>query len=265
MEGMNVNLSSSELAKTVATPDREKRVHRSFDEEGYVIVRKAFPVNVLSGLARALSLRLPETGGHSVKSDIMAAEAPDHALVYKGAQSIGTSAFAYRLLGQKKFLDTLLAVTGLEEAQLHFMPLYLIIQLPGDQRFDYGWHQDRAYYSWCQKMVTLWFPVNRKTTGATGTISVIPGSHRQPTRGSKVHFRHGFFRQIESEVESTEAVQEQVLELETGDCCIMEGDLVHRSVSNMSETPRVAAVLRIVSLPAEAIYQRDRFFCLTKP
>jgi ectoine hydroxylase-related dioxygenase (phytanoyl-CoA dioxygenase family) len=261
---MNMNLTSSASPKTAAALDRSKRVNRSFDEEGYVIVRKAFPVNALSGLARALSLRLSENGGRSVDADIMAAEAQDHALVYKGAQSIGTSAFTYRLLGQKKFLNTLLAVTGLEEAQLHFMPLYLIIQLPGDQRFDYGWHQDRAYYTWCQKMITLWFPVNRKTTAATGTISVIPGSHRQQSRGSKIHFRHGFFRQIESEVESTEAVQEQVLELEAGDCCIMDGDLVHRSVSNMSDTPRVAAVLRIVSLPSEATYQRDRFFCLTK-
>lgn len=234
-----------------------------FREQGFAILKSVFPLEALAGLGRALSIRMTSDSGGALEDQIMAAERRDHALVYQGAQSVGTSGSAYRLLGHSQFVSSVLAVTDLEESELHIMPLYLIVQLPGDRRFDYGWHQDRAYYSWSGRMVTAWFPVNRATTAETGTIGVIPGSHLRP-RASRTHFRHGYFRQIEAEVSESEMAQAQPLHLELGDCCIMEGDLVHRSISNLSSTPRVAAVGRMVTLPREATYQRERFYCVHK-
>lgn len=236
----------------------------AFREEGLAILKNIFPLEMLAGLGRALSMRLASETRDALDDQIMAAERRDHALVYQAAQSVGSSASAYQLLGHSQFVSSLFTLTDLDESELHIMPMYLVIQLPGDRRFDYGWHQDHAYYPWCSRMVTVWFPVNRATTAETGTIGVLPGSHRWP-RTSQTHYRHGYFRQIEAEVSEPEVAQEQALHLELGDCCIMDGDLVHRSVSNLSATPRVAAVARMVALSREATYQRERFYCLHKP
>jgi phytanoyl-CoA hydroxylase len=255
------------MARTKVHPQKAER-REFYVENGYVILDHIFPQDQIACLAQAFSPRLSRNGNGGKKrtldEQILAAEAEDHRLVYNGAQSVGSSAAAHFLLGRDAFSDALLAVTGLEGAGLHFLPMYFVVQLPGDERFDYGWHQDRAYYSWCDELVALWFPVNRRVSKETGTISVIPGSHRKGARTNETHFRHGYFRQIDSEVEAAEIANEEVLDLELGACCIMEGNLVHRSIANRSSTPRVAAVVRMVNLSEEATYERERFYCVHK-
>jgi ectoine hydroxylase-related dioxygenase (phytanoyl-CoA dioxygenase family) len=144
------------------------------------------------------------------------------------------------------------------------MPMYLIIQLPSDERFDYAWHQDGVYHDWCADLLTLWFPVNRTTKRDTGTISLIPGSHRDGLRATDNYLRHGFFRQLQSKLKEGEAALETVLEVELGDCCIMAGNAVHRSVTNRSASPRVAGVLRMANLSRQQFYERERFYCVHK-
>jgi len=144
------------------------------------------------------------------------------------------------------------------------MPMYLIIQLPSDERFDYSWHQDGTYYPWCQDFLTLWFPVNRSTARDTGTISVIPGSHHAGLRETETFLKNGFFKQMQTKLAPEEQGREIVLEVELGDCCIMSGNTVHRSVANRCSSPRVAGVLRIANLGTQQIYERERFYCVHK-
>jgi hypothetical protein len=197
----------------------------------------------------------------SLEDLILARDAEDHSLVYKASQSLGSSSAAYDLLGASGILNTVCDITGFSPEELHVLPLYLIVQLPGSEKFDYGWHQDGAYYDWCKEFAALWFPVNRAVSGGTGTISVIPQSHTEGRRASDVHFRDGFFRQIDTKVSEQEAADERVIELQLGDCCIMDGNLVHRSVPNKSTTPRVAGVVRLAHLAKADSYDRDHFYC----
>ena len=233
-------------------------------ENGFVVLKDVFQKEHLRALLDALCCRLPEMGAATADDRVLAAESKDHKLVYDAAQSAGSAAASYRLLGSGDLLDQLYKITGLRGAEVHIMPLYFIVQLPGDERFDYGWHQDRAYYEWCERMVTLWFPVNRPATATTGTISVIAGSHRVGRRAGDTHFRHGYFRQIESIVDPSEIANHTVLEMNPGDCCVMDGDLVHRSIANHASSPRIAGVVRIASVPAGTQYERERFFCVHK-
>jgi hypothetical protein len=249
--------------------DRKLIERRQFyTENGYVILRQLFRPECLRSLAQTLRSALPKLENNdqtpSLESEILSAEAADHKCIYNAAQSVGSSAAAYNLLGGEQVLDEVIGVTGFEETSIHVLPMYLIIQLPGDRRFDYGWHQDGAYYPWTEQMTTLWFPVNRPTNAETGTISVIPGSHTDKIRGSETSFRNGYFRQIISEVKQAELQAEVMLDLAPGDCCIMEGNLVHRSISNKAGSPRVAGVVRMINLPAHTPYERDRFYCVHK-
>jgi hypothetical protein len=225
--------------------------HTGYGEIGYELMHNVFSKDHLGVIAQSLRAALmkgnPDMAELSLDELILAREAKDHSLVYKASQSLGSSYAAYNLLGSG-ILNAVCELAGFHPAELHIMPMYLIVQLPGDERFDYAWHQDGAYYDWCDEFAALWFPVNRSVTAGTGTISVVPRSHCEGRRASDTYFRDGSFRQIEARLGEQEAEQERVIELELGDCCLMDGNLVHRSVTNRSATPRVAGVVRLAHL-----------------
>lgn len=239
-----------------------------YTEKGYATVKRVFSQESLSFLGQSFRsvLNKPETSdvgsAGSLNELIMKREAEDHGLVYNAAQSLGSAASTYQLLGSSDIFDLVSQVTGFHVHDLHLMPLYLIVQPPSDGRFDYCWHQDGAYYPWCPDLVTLWFPVNRGTNRDTGTISMIPQSHQDGLRESDTFLKNGHFKQLQSRLKAGELESEQSLEIDLGDCCIMHGHAVHRSVPNVSETPRVAGVLRIANLGALSSYERDRFYCV---
>jgi ectoine hydroxylase-related dioxygenase (phytanoyl-CoA dioxygenase family) len=247
-------------------------LRRRYSDDGYVVLKNVFTEQSLSMLGESLRsvLNKPEhADSHSEQTGsldelIMKREEQDHERVYKAAQSVGSAASTYNLLGSSKILELVAECTGFEMPNLHLMPLYLIIQPPSDERFDYCWHQDGAYYEWCQDLMALWFPVNRGTKRDTGTISIIPGSHRDGTRETEVFLRHGFFKQRQSQLKDGEIDQERAIEVDRGDCCIMHGHAVHRSVANRSQSPRVAGVLRVANLGSQKSYERERFYCVHK-
>jgi ectoine hydroxylase-related dioxygenase (phytanoyl-CoA dioxygenase family) len=246
-------------------------LRESYRESGYVVAKQIFPLGALALLRQSLRSILDKSAsgdgseaGLSLDELILKREAQDHSVVYNAAQSVGSSAATYQLLGSSEIFDVVSEVTGYEKASLHIMPMYLIIQLPSDERFDYTWHQDGAYYPWCKDFLALWFPINRSVNRETGTISVIRGSHHEGPRESDTFLRNGFFKQIQAKLQSDEPDQEEVIETDLGDCCIMSGNAVHRSVANRSGSPRVAGVLRIASLGPQQSYDRERFYCVHK-
>jgi len=245
-------------------------LRKTYAETGYVIAKQVFSASSLATLGESLRAVLnkpahDESDLTSPISDlIMKREAQDHNLVYKASQSVGSSAATYQLLGGSGIFDLVSEVTGYDKAGLHVMPMYLIVQPPSDERFDYSWHQDGSYYAWCKDFLTLWFPVNRSTKRDTGTISVLRGSHQDGPRETDTFLKHGFFKQIQSRLKPGEEANEEWIEADLGDCCIMAGNAVHRSVANRSNSPRVAGVLRIASLGEEQAYERERFYCVHK-
>jgi ectoine hydroxylase-related dioxygenase (phytanoyl-CoA dioxygenase family) len=247
-------------------------LRKDYSEKGYVVAPRVFSPEALKLISDSLRAVLaksspegsPEEKTASIEELIMKREAQDHSQVYKASQSLGSSAATYELLGASGILDLVCEATGYDKANLHLMPLYLIVQLPSDERFDYNWHQDGSYYPTYQDFLTLWFPVNRGTKRDSGTISMVPGSHQFGPRETETFLRNGFFKQIQAKLRAGEEEQEKVLETELGDCCIMNGNTVHRSVANRSTTPRIAGVLRIASLAKQGTYDRDRFYCTHK-
>ena len=245
-------------------------IRQTYAETGSVVTKKIFSDANLELLRQSLRAVLSKSGNPESEKNatldevIMNREALDHNLVYQASQSIGSSAGTYQLLGSSGIFDRITEATGFEKAHLHLLPMYLIIQLPSDERFDYCWHQDGAYYPWSKDFLTLWFPVNRSVNRETGTISIIPGSHVHGPRESETTLRNGFFKQMQSKLEPGEAEQETVLEIELGDCCIMAGNTVHRSVANRSRSPRVAAVLRMANVGTMSSYHRESFYCVHK-
>ena len=246
-------------------------LQESYVEDGYAIAEQVFKPGHLALLCDGLRSVLNKSAKNDASEAdcplddlIMKREAEDHSLVYNAAQSVGSSAATYQVLGASDIFDVISAITGFEKASLHLMPMYLIIQLPSDERFDYTWHQDGTYYPWCKDFLTLWFPVNRSVNRETGTISLIRGSQRDGPRESETFLRHGYFKQMQSKLREGELERQDVLEMDLGDCCIMSGNAVHCSIANRTASPRIAAVLRIAYLGSQQSYDREQFYCVHK-
>lgn len=240
---------------------------RSYLENGYAIAKNVFQPQALASVAGTMRSILDQgypPSKESVDDVILERESENHALVYKSANSVGSSASTYQLLGGSPILDIVADFWGVKVTDLHLMPMYLLVQLPSDGRFDYAWHQDGSYYDWCQELATLWFPITREASAENGTISCIDGSHRHGIRPAETYKRDGFFRQIEAEVTADETKTEDPLYLGVGDCCIMHGHTVHRSMPNRSPIPRVTGIVRLVNMVRENSYQRDQFYCMHK-
>ena len=244
-------------------------LQKSYPERGFVIIPHIFTTTALATLRNSFRTVLEDAGADRAVADcdldqlILRREAENHGLVYGASQSVGSSVATYELVGGSGVFDAICKVADCAKSELHLMPMYLIVQLPSDERFDYPWHQDGAYYPWCKKFLTLWFPINRGTKRDTGTISLIPGSHREGLREADTFLKHGYFKQIQSKLGPNEEAQEFPLEMQLGDCCVMNGNTVHRSVANHSNTPRIAAVLRIANIAGQS-YDRERFYCVHK-
>jgi ectoine hydroxylase-related dioxygenase (phytanoyl-CoA dioxygenase family) len=241
---------------------------RSYLENGYAIAKNVFQPQALSAVAGTMRTILDKgrpRSESSIDEMILERESENHALVYNSANSVGSSASTYQLLGGSPILDIVADFWSVKVTDLHLMPMYLLVQLPSDGRFDYAWHQDGAYYDWCHELATLWFPLTREASVENGTIGCVGGSHLQGLRPAETYKRHGFFRQIEAEVTEDETVTEDPLYVGVGDCCIMHGHTVHRSMPNQSSVPRVTGIVRLVNIGREDSYARDQFYCIHKP
>jgi ectoine hydroxylase-related dioxygenase (phytanoyl-CoA dioxygenase family) len=216
----------------------------SYASEGYEIVSALNP-KFLQDMRAALTDALSRIGSRVIEGDlsqlIRQREAEDHDLVYKASNYVGSSLAAYRIV--EAVSGEVERVTGFKD--LHVMPVTISIQLPSDERFDYKWHQETAFYPWADNIINVWIPLQPTRVG-TGTMSVIPKSQRGGLRNADQYFSHGSFRQIECAPTETEIESQVFMELDEGQYVIFDGDTVHRSDGNSGSAPRIVAIMRFI-------------------
>ena len=243
-------------------------IRRTFLEDGYVVIRQGLDLRGVTAVCDTLvaSFRHARQEEPSLSLDqlVTKREAESHDEVYRAGTSMGSGAATYRMLGGTPALELVAEGLGVNFSELHLTPAYALIQLPADNSFDYGWHQDGAFYSQFHDVATLWFPLNRGVSEETGTIAVLPGSHKMGPRDGKVWFRNNKFRQIDTVVDEAELHRALPLEIEVGDLCVLHGNVVHRSLPNHSTTPRISGIIRLVDLGAQPEYRRDLIYCAAK-
>lgn len=221
-----------------------------FQDQGFYIATDAIPQEALAGIRDVLADALGKSASAtdiSLDDLIMLREREDHNLVYQASLCVGSSASAYQLIGDRSFLDLISNIANLDLRNTHIMPLAVQVQLPGDQRFDYKWHQESTYYPWCPDVLTIWFPIVRPSKRADGTMAVIPGSHRDGQRDARTYFSYQNFRQIEPQIKEVEAVSATPIEINVGDICVFDANMVHCSEPNLTKVPRVTGILRLVN------------------
>jgi ectoine hydroxylase-related dioxygenase (phytanoyl-CoA dioxygenase family) len=124
---------------------------------------------------------------------------------------------------------------------------------PNDSRHLFQWHQDTLYLLGSSNAVTIWVPFGQ-VNPKNGTISVIPGSHKQgiyPYKriSDKPVLEHIPLLQrdlaLDCEIDETKEV---VVNAGPGDLIIFYQMLLHRSLPNLSNNIRWTCQVRVADL-----------------
>lgn len=133
---------------------------------------------------------------------------------------------------------------------------------PADSRHLFAWHQDSLYLLGSENAVTLWIPF-QDVNLASGTIQVIPGSHKRGLYPFKrisdkviAPYVPLLQRDLSLDVDVTETPE--TITAERGDIVIFKQMLLHRSTPNLGQQIRWTTQLRITDL-ADAEYRRQRY------
>ncbi len=124
----------------------------------------------------------------------------------------------------------------------------LIYKPPSDDvATTVGWHSDRSYWKTCtsERMLTAWVPFV-PVSEASGTLTMIDGSHRWPNVEAFDTFNDRDMRGLEAQFESDgEPVVRVPMELEPGQVSFHHCRMLHGSLPNRSRNPRIALAIHM--------------------
>lgn len=225
----------------------------SYARDGYAIYERAIDIARLDAVADVLHMALcrgdANLRAQSLPDLITLREREDHRIVYESALVVGSSFAAYELVATSTILDIVGACTGAARRDLHPMPLHVLIQNPDDEGYDYTWHQESTFYPWCPDILSLWFPIDAPSSTSAGTMMVVPQSHAHGVLPHEVYFNERGFRQMRTTTVDDEAGV--AMEVSRGSAVAFDAHVVHRSLPNRSDRPRLSGVLRVVNMATQ--------------
>lgn len=115
----------------------------------------------------------------------------------------------------------------------------------GEAETVVGWHSDRAYWQTCtsERMLTAWVPFV-PTSARSGTLMMIDGSHRWPEVEEFATFNEHDLAALEGRLERQGRSLERVpMELEPGQMSFHHCRMLHGSMPNRSQDPRIALAI----------------------
>jgi len=225
---------------------------KQFGREGFLILRGAIPESSLDALRMALFVmaRKGEPGrvDQSLSDVIEMLEKRNHGMVYTLQKAIATSFTALQVLTDLKLASLHSQLYDVPEANVHTHLFQTPIQFPGDQRYDFSWHQESGSYSHTSKILTCWFPVLGPVNRERGSTELIPGSHVHGKREARHHVKDSGLNDWTVMPEPDELRRSVIAEMKPGDILLFDSDLVHRSVANCSKSIRITGIARTVDI-----------------
>lgn len=232
---------------------QKKQIDAFFEENGFVIIKGGLSDEQLSdfrtelkNLINAFLLKagLPERADDSVfTGGLRALEAVDSELVGSIYDAIFQSPAFFRIIGDKKIealTRLLLGITG--KHPLYGFTNRCLIAPPTDERRTYGWHQEIFYTIPRGSYLQTWGPLIFETTAATGTIEVLPGSHKEGIAKQIWYDVPGRSTQILIHEDIVEKYRPIQVEMKLGELMIFSGFLAHKSGRNTSDKVRYSLV-----------------------
>lgn len=200
--------------------DSDGGLKTTYEQFGYVVVRKLFPDDEVAALKQEI-LTIVSEKGH-------------HAGVFVGLAA--TSAVFAEAIADPRLLDALEPLLGPELEFLSDKVVYKSAQT------DYGspWHQDWPYWKGAHKL-SVWIALE-PATRENGCLKLLPGSHKtHADHDGEAKDGEGFGHRLsEGAVDETLAVS---IPCEPGDAVFFHDLLLHASHPNTSGTDRYAWIV----------------------
>lgn len=230
-----------------------------FDENGYLVLRGALKnspafddlINELERyvqtFAADFNLSKPEC--------VLALPAEQRSALYRGLRYLPC---LYRLASDRTTLSVSqalgLAFPGIE------MFNNIRMDLPGEDRHLFQWHQDITYNLGSVNGLTYWIPLSR-TDAHHGGIEVIPGSHKRglwPCKVVNSDRKVGLLSTRDIVITEEPQSPAETIETDFGDLVVFSQLLMHKSLSNRSNTIRWTIQIRHCDF-MEAYFRRAGF------
>jgi phytanoyl-CoA hydroxylase len=213
---------------------------RSYDERGYVLLRKLFgPEDLETWHRRFLGIvsgAVPPAKAMLVMKDVMVAkgavtpERREEAIAK--VQDFHNDSVLWGYVTHSKLLDAVEALTGPDIKSIHTM----LINKPPNVDGRHALHQDLLYFPFrpADKIVAAWTAIEA-CTRANGCLTVVPGSHRGPLLEHEnpdwEWVNYGYFG-----AKNIEGADRRVhLEMEPGDTVLFHPKLLHGSGRNRTQ------------------------------
>lgn len=229
-----------------------------FHDQGYVVVPgvlEAAEIDRYKTRAREIALGdVPEAAANRLVKDIQFAKGllpmpadPEHALW----KIINPDRFDPVMAECLRFPRVLDAVSSLLGDDLLAFLLMFIYKPPGVVQSVHPFHQDAAYFPFGpqERCLGVWIPLD-PVHRANGTLSVVPGSHREEKvrrHEARAGINFGAFAAEGAEDDSDFHARAIDMELAPGDCLLFSTRLLHRSGGNETADHRRVVTLHMAS------------------
>ena len=116
------------------------------------------------------------------------------------------------------------------------------INLPDDNLGELGWHREIFQTIPRSEFIQIWAPIIYDSEKKNGTLQIIPGSHLVKIKKPPWKSNKNNISKIEFKENSLVKLRKKDIKLKLGQAIFFNGNLLHRSGKNISNTPRYSIV-----------------------
>ncbi|WP_276784607.1 phytanoyl-CoA dioxygenase family protein [Thalassolituus oleivorans] len=155
-----------------------------------------------------------------------------------------------QLITTKRILKKVASLMHCNEESLSPVGHSLFWNDPECKRLHYRWHQEAAYYTNMNNVISVWFPLIYDLQESSGPMIVALGSHKESLECISQKQENGV-TQMEIPENTLEHFEKAACTLHRKSGVIFHQNLVHKTGNNLTTKPRLSGIIRYANLKAE--------------
>ena len=227
-----------------------EKIKETLEQDGYIVLKNALKNRTVEALATTVKkiFAAHALAGEDIHKTCVRLGKEDKDLLYRIYQ-YSQSNLVMDGIRQEcfEYAKPLFPEDGIFIA----LDCHVIVNLPDDQRTNWGWHQESTYHPEVEHSIGFWFPFLEPSTKLNGTMSVLKGSHRMgklPYTINKPSHDGATTLVPENIGRYQEKFSEEFCLLDPGDLLMFDMDIIHHSNPNVSTQPRFTGLFRIACI-----------------
>lgn len=224
-----------------------------FSNNGFIILKNFLRNEYLEKLKETLMVMFSHNlkeNIHNKKIDdvVNQLEGLDHSKVYNVQKAICSSTEALSLVNSLNLGELYSDLYNIDKKKVHLQLLQTPVQFPNDDRFDFEWHQESGSYNSFSKILTCWFPILGSVNEIDGSMTLIPGSHKNGKREFTFVKKESGLNDWRVQLKNGEEKEAVLAKIDPTDVILFDSDIIHKSVANVGKRIRVTGIVRALDI-----------------